>query len=253
MEKDADAVRIMAEKPEPPNVKDLFHPNSDERGEIEMEAHMSGDSQGRGLASMAAIQPPQQERVIDPFPNEGGEGWLRNQGRAGALVYTGETEDGKAEGRGSIRSKGGEFTFRGAAFRGGAMLPCRAVFALDGNGDAFAGPLAACGLPPGSARGAVVRGEDGGRFEGTWPARGADYGWFRPLRGAAWVRDDGSVHAVALDQETAIFRIDSGGDGWRPGGAGWVRVGVLKGRAGQVRAPPPPPAPCARAHARPRN
>jgi hypothetical protein len=201
---------------------------------------------------MAAIQPQPQERVIDPFRNEGGEGWLRDRGRDGDLVYTGETKDGRAEGRGAIRLKGGgvgvKWTIRGASFRGGAMLPCRAVFACD-DGDAFAGPLAASGEPADGARGAVVRGADGGRFEGTWPARGADNSWFQPLRGAAWVRADGSVHAVALDGRTAIF---SGVYGWRPGGAGWERVGVLKGRAGQVRAPPPAPAPRARAHARTR-
>ena len=202
---------------------------------------------------MAAMQPPPQERVIDPFRNEGGEGWLRDCGRDGVLVYTGETKDGRAEGRGAIRHKGGgrwAFTIRGASFRGGAMLPCRAVFAYD-DGDAFAGPLAASGRPADGARGAYVRGADGGRFEGTWPARGADNRWFQPLRGAAWVPDDGSVHAVALDGRTYIDSV-LGGDGWRPGGAGWVRVGVLKGRAGQVRAPPAP-APPSRAHARTRG
>jgi hypothetical protein len=195
---------------------------------------------------MAVTQLQQQERVIDPFPNEGGEGWLRDCGRSGELVYTGETEEGKAEGRGSIRYKGRgyggvKWTILGALFRGGAMLPCRAVRAWD-DGDAFAGPLAASGRPADSARGAVVRGADGGRFEGTWPANGVRNWWSRPLRGAAWVRTDSSVHAVALDGETFIR---SGGlSGWRPGGVGWVRVGVLKGRAGQVRAPrPPPPAP----------
>ena len=92
---------------------------------------------------MAAIQPPPQERVIDPVRNEGGEGWLRVWGRDGVLVYTGETEDGRAEGRGAIRHKGygWGWTIRGASFRGGAMLPCRAVV-VRGNGDAFAGPLA---------------------------------------------------------------------------------------------------------------
>ena len=137
---------------------------------------------------MAAIQPqPQQERVIDPFRNEGGEGFLRDLGRAGALVYTGETKDGRAEGRGAIRCEvgaGGVWTIRGASFRGGAMLPCRAVFARD-DGDAFAGPLAASGMAADGARGAYVRGVDGGRFEGTWPARGADNHLFCPLRGAA--------------------------------------------------------------------
>ena len=177
---------------------------------------------------MAAIQPPQQqERIIDPFRNEGGEGWLRDFGRNGALVYTGETEDGRAEGRGAIRCKGGTWTIRGASFRGGAMLPCRAVLAVD-DGAAFAGPLAASGRPADGARGAYVRGADGGRFEGTWPARGADNHLFCPLRGAAWVPADGSVHAVALDGRTDIRY-----SGW-PGARG-ARAAVWRGTSGRSR------------------
>ncbi len=74
------------------------------------------------------------------------------------LAYTGETAGGKAEGRGTIRCKafiGTERTLHGAAFHGGAMLPCRAVFALDKSGNTFAGPLAASLRPADGARGAV--------------------------------------------------------------------------------------------------
>jgi hypothetical protein len=207
---------------------------------------------------MAATQQRQrQEGVIDPFFNEGGEGWLSDMGRMGGpapigagpdwcrnggLAYSGEiSAEGKAEGRGTIRIKQYECTIRGAAFRNGAMLPCRAVFACP-NGDAFAGPLAASGrLPADGARGTFVRGADGGLFEGTWPAGSC---WFSPLRGAAWVRGDGSVHAVTLDGRTGIYTSGSGinfgrsgGLGWRPGGEGWVRLGVLTaaGPAAQVR------------------
>jgi hypothetical protein len=89
-------------------------------------------------------QQQQQEGVIDPFTNEGGEGYLRDRGRRGVLAYSGEiTAEGKAEGRGTIRCKAG-WTIRGAEFCNGAMLPCRAVFASE-DGDAFAGPLAASG------------------------------------------------------------------------------------------------------------
>jgi hypothetical protein len=76
MEKDADAVRIMAEQSEPPNVKDLFHPNSDERDEIEMEAQMSDDSQSShdsdGSASTSSLdftasKKPKSRRVTGIF------------------------------------------------------------------------------------------------------------------------------------------------------------------------------------------
>ena len=199
---------------------------------------------------MAATQQQQrQEGVIDPFTIiEGGEG-LRGWGN---LAYSGEVSaEGKAEGRGTIRCRAGGlfggWTIRGAAFCNGAMLPCRAMFAY-GNGDAFAGQLAASGRPADSARGAVVRGKDGGRFEGIWPACGADNHWFCPLRGAAWVRCDGSVYAVTLDG-----RADIGGDfgwqahfdwdgqmaasGWVPRGVEKVHLGVLTAAnpAGQVR------------------
>ena len=83
----------------------------------------------------------QDEGVIEPFTNEGGEGWLSDHGLAGDLAYTGEIVGGKAEGRGTIRCRAWRCTIRGAVFRSGAMLPCRAVFAYD-DGDAFAGPLA---------------------------------------------------------------------------------------------------------------
>jgi hypothetical protein len=200
----------------------------------------------RTPASMAALlsqqQQRQQEGTIEPFTNEGGEGWLSDRGRQGRLVYTGGVARGKAEGQGTICCKGGGFgkwTIRGAAFRDGAMLPCRAVIAWDASddGDAFAGPLAASSRPADGARGAVVRGADGGRFEGTWPANGADNDWFTPLCGAAWVRADGSVHAVTLDGRTGIH---SGCEGWRPGGAGWMRLGVLtpKGLAREVHSAP---------------
>ena len=181
-------------------------------------------------AAQQQQQPPQQEGVIDTFTIEGGEGYLSVVGRRGDLTYSGGMARGKSEGRGTIRCEALGWSIRGAAFRGGAMLPCRAVFAWD-SGDAFAGPLAASGKPADNARGAVVRG-DGGRFQGTWPANGARNHWFVPLHGAAWVREDGSVHAVALEGKTAI---DTGEDGWRPGGAGWVRLGVLTtaGSAGQ--------------------
>ncbi len=57
---------------------------------------------------MAAPQPHQQQQeeeegAIDPFINEGGEGWLSDLGRAGILAYTGGVARGKAEGCGTIR------------------------------------------------------------------------------------------------------------------------------------------------------
>jgi hypothetical protein len=189
----------------------------------------------------ATLQAPPQEQVgvIEPFTNEGGEGWLSNVGGTGLLAYTGSIVAGQAEGHGTVRCAAGDlqgFTIY-ALFRAGAMLPCPAVVVLD-NGDAFSGPLAVSGLPADGARGAFLRGADGGRFQGSWPAWGVPAGqwwfgnhWFWPLHGTAWVASDGSVHAVALDGTEDIF---SGGDGWRPGGPGWVRLGVLTGPAGQV-------------------
>jgi hypothetical protein len=198
-------------------------------------------------------QPPQEEGVIEGFTNEG-EGWLGKCAREGGeLTYTGGIAAGKAEGRGTVRCDG-ELTLRDADFRGGRMLPCRAVVAWV-DGDAFAGPLAAGGLPADGARGAVVRGRDGGRFQGEWPAAGADIQWFfRPRRGAAWDARDGRVWPVALDGED----IDSCGSGWAPGGAhaGWgPALGVMeRPTAQQVRPAPPRPAAspiCAPRHAPP--
>jgi hypothetical protein len=190
---------------------------------------------------MAAAQPQPQEGVIDPFPNEGGEGFLR-VGREGRLSYSGDMVQGKAEGRGTIRCKGGriEWTIRGAEFRGGAMLPCRAVIAHEDDGDAFFGPLTASGNVADNARGAYVRGEDGGRFEGTWPANGKRNWYHTPRCGVAWVAD-GSVYAVKWRKDTPIGSGWAGPYCWVPGGAGWVREGVLTRPDGQVRAPDPRP------------
>ncbi len=208
---------------------------------------------------MAAQPPPppppqqqqQEEGFIEGFTNEG-EGWL---GDWNPLTYTGGITAGKAEGRGMVRcARGGGFTFRDAAFSGGRMLPCRAVLVWDG-GDAFAGPLAAGGQPVDGARGAVVRGRDGGRFQGEWPAAGEDNDWFGPRRGAAWDARDGRVWPVALDGEWESIHSD--GTGWAPGGAhaGWgPALGVMeRPTAQQVRSPrpalaaTPPPAPRAAA------
>jgi hypothetical protein len=180
---------------------------------------------------MAARPPQPQEGIIERFTNEG-EGLLGEYG--GDLTYTGGIAEGKAEGRGTVRFAGAGrvgWTLRDADFRGGRMLPCRAVFALDAgfacdSGDAFSGPLAAGGgRPADGARGAVVRGWDGGRFQGEWPAGGADWGWFCPRRGAAW--DGGRVWSVALDGEESI---GSHGYGWPPGThAGWgPALGVME-------------------------
>ena len=189
-----------------------------------------------------------QQGVIEGFTNEG-EGWLGEWARAGfGLTYTGGIAAGKAEGRGTVREED-EWTLRDADFRGGRMLPCRAVLAFD-NGDAFAGPLAAGGLPADGARGAFVRGADGGRFQGEWPAAGADNSWFYPRRGAAWDARDGRVWPVALDGRGDIACID--GSGWAPGGAhaGWgPALGVMeRPTAQQVR--PDPPRPCRPARTR---
>jgi hypothetical protein len=190
-------------------------------------------------------QPQQQEEgVIEGFTNEG-EGWLGECARAGyVLAYSGGIAAGKAEGRGTVHSKAYGWTLSDADFRGGRMLPCRAVFAVV-SGDAFAGLLAAGGRPANGARGTVVRGADGGRFQGEWPAAGADYRWFRPRRGAAWDARDGRVWPVALDGRGGI---GYGGSGWAPGGAhaGWgPALGVMdRPTARQVRPDPPrPPGP----------
>jgi hypothetical protein len=193
---------------------------------------------------MAEQQPQQQqeEGVIEGFTNEG-EGWLGERARGGwVLTYTGGMAAGKAEGRGTVRCEEGGWTFRDADFRGGRMLPCRAVFACDDCGDAFAGPLAAGGVPADGARGAFVRGADGGRFQGEWPAAGADCGWLFPRRGAAWDARGGRVWPVALDGEEESI----GSGGWAPGGAhaGWgPALGVMeRPTAQQVRPAPPRPA-----------
>jgi hypothetical protein len=209
---------------------------------------------------MAARQPQQQEQqqqeqegVIERFTNEG-EGWLGVCARGGGLTYTGGITAGKAEGRGTVRCGGG-ITLRDADFRGGRMLPCRAVLAFD-NGDAFAGPLAAGGQPADGARGAVVRGRDGGQFQGEWPAAGARNNCFCPRRGAAWDARDGRVWPVALDGEEGIC---SGEPGWAPGGAhaGWgPALGVMeRPTAQQVRPDPPRPRrpACAARRAAPRR
>ena len=142
------------------------------------------------------------ECVIERFTNEG-EGWLGMLGRDGVLSYQGGILAGKAEGRGTVRCKGGAgrylpFTILHAEFSCGRMLPCRAVRVRDDTGDAYAGPLAAGGRPAAGARGAYLRGADGGRFQGEWPD-GADSSWDRPRRGAAWVAASGCLYAVALD------------------------------------------------------
>jgi hypothetical protein len=198
----------------------------------------------RGLKIMAGTPWRQQQGVINPFRNKGGKGMLLGYGRDGFLAYTGDVVAGKAEGRGTVRYKGwaawdgwgigiwtGGWTIRGAEFRGGAMLPCSAVFAYDDGRDAFAGTLTASGEPADMAFGAVVRGADGGRFQGTWPAYGWRNEWFCPLQGAALVAADRSVHAVVLDGKTGIA---SGCSGWRPGRQGWARVGAFATSVRQV-------------------
>jgi hypothetical protein len=63
---------------------------------------------------MAAIPPPpHEEGVIDPFINEGGEGFLSDRGRQGVLIDTGPIAAGKAEGRGAVRSRQGEWSRQG--------------------------------------------------------------------------------------------------------------------------------------------
>ncbi len=200
---------------------------------------------------MAARQPQQQQQregVIEGFTNEG-EGWLGEYG-GGGLTYTGGIAAGKAEGRGTVRLAALGWTLRDADFRGGRMLPCRAVLAFD-DGDAFARPLAAAGVPADGARGAVVRGADGGRFQGEWPAAGADGAdWFCPRRGAAWDARGGRVWPVALDgrkkhRKSGEDCIGSGDGGWAPGGAhaGWgPALGVMeRPTARQVRPDPAGP------------
>jgi hypothetical protein len=202
------------------------------------------------------MAPPQKQGVIERFTNDGGEDWLGRLGRRGRLTYTGGIAAGRAEGCGTLRCRGGQgeawapFTIRDAEFRGGRMLPCRAVCSYDATGDAFAGPLAAAGRPADGARGAYVRGADGGRFQGEWhaaAAAGADRGiacCFLPRRGAAWA--GGRVYAVELDGTWAGGAIASAcGSGWGPGEhAGWRLVGVLlRPTAKEVPQPPTPPTP----------
>jgi hypothetical protein len=193
----------------------------------------------------------QQEVVINCFTNEG-EGWLGKVSRSGRLSscfffscgflsYTGSIAAGKAQGRGTVRCEGG-WTLRDADFRGGRMQPCSAVFAYH-DGDAYAGPLTADCDPLNWACGACVRGADGGRFQGEWPAHGADNGLFHPCVGAAWDPRDGSVWMVKLDpRKDAEEGIESGGSGWGPGAhAGWHRLGVMElPTAQQVPTRPPP-------------
>ncbi len=193
---------------------------------------------------LQALQPQQEEGGIVGFTNEG-EGWLGGWHPC-VLTYKGGIAAGKAEGRGTVLCAAYGFTLRDAEFRGGRMLACRAVLA-DVTGDAFAGPLAAGGEPADGARGAVVRGADGGRFQGEWPAAGADNNWFRPRRGAAWDARGGCVWPVALDGRERIdmgFR-GSGGSGWAPGEAhaGWgPALGVMeRPTAQQVRPDPTGP------------
>jgi hypothetical protein len=190
-------------------------------------------------ASMARQHPQREEQqgegVIDRFTNEDGQEWLDEWGFLGFLTYTGGIVGGKAEGRGTVRCNSSFlFTIRDAEFLSGRMLPCRAIFSYDDPGDAFYGPLAACGLPADGARGAFVRAADGGRFQGRWAALGKGNDWAYPLEGAAWVADGGRVYAVALDGEEDIS--SAAGDGWRPGAhAGWRLLGVMeRPAAGQV-------------------
>jgi hypothetical protein len=235
---------------------DLLPQEEQEKKEQQRRSSSAGVAREEGRAAdecMAAGPPPPQlqkqqqleEGVIEGFTNEG-EGWLGDW----PLTYTGGIVAGKAEGRGMLRcARGGGFTFRDAAFSQGRMLPCHAVLEWDG-GDAFAGPLAAGGQPADGARGAVVRGRDGGRFQGEWPAAGEDNDWFGPRRGAAWDARDGRVWPVALDGEWESIHSD--GTGWAPGGAhtGWgPALGVMeRPTAEQVRPHPGPPAPHSPGH-----
>jgi hypothetical protein len=166
-----------------------------------------------------------QQGVIACFTNEG-EGMLGILCKSGfILTYTGDIVAGKAQGRGTVRCEAAfPWTLRDAEFRGGRMLPCRAVIAWD-NGDAYAGPLAAGGLPPNGALAAVVRG-DGGLFQGEWPAKANNC--FCPHGGAAVVFPIGSVHPITLRGEAPISSA-AGGSGWRPGGDGWgPAVGIME-------------------------
>ena len=190
-----------------------------------------------------------QQGVIERFTNEG-EGELGACANAGnVLTYTGGIVAGKAEGRGTVRCEGGgfiPFTLRDAEFRGGRMLACRAVLAWD-DGDAYAGPLLPATLnPPNGAHGAIVRGKDGGVFQGDWPA-GGRVRLLRPHGGAAVVFPGGSVHRLTL---RGTVRIDSSGDGWGPGKDGWgpaVCV-MVRPTADEVHIPPPPTRPPPRGH-----
>ena len=183
-----------------------------------------------------------QQGVIERFTNEG-EGQLGEWAKL-VLTYTGGIVAGKAEGRGTVRCEGGVkglFTLRDAEFRGGRMLACRAVLAYD-TGDAYAGPLDPDTLnPPNGAHGAIVRGKDGGVFQGDWPADG-DVNLFCPHGGAAVVFPGGSVHRLTL---LGKWDIESGGDGWGPGKDGWgpaVCV-MVRPTADEVHIPPPPARP----------
>jgi hypothetical protein len=183
-----------------------------------------------------------QQGVIERFTNEG-EGWLGQLAKNGyVFTYTGGIVAGKAEGRGTVRCEGGgEWALRDAEFRGGRMVACRAVFARD-DGDAYAGPLIPATLrPPNGAHGAIVRGKDGGVFQGDWSADGEVH-LFRPHGGAAVVFPGGSVHRLTLRGK---WRIDSDGDGWGPGKDGWgpaVCV-MVRPTADEVHIPPPPARP----------
>ena len=212
---------------------------------------------------MAAQPQPQpqdeEEGVIEGFTNEG-EGWLGEcVGGVRNLTYTGGIAAGKAEGRGTVHCAGlGGWTLRDAAFRGGRMQPCRAVFAYD-SGDAFAGPLAAGGAPADGARGAFVRGADGGRLQGSGPrpARATPVG----ARGAA--RRGTRAAAASGPWRSAGGRASpptSASPAGPPGGRTrcWAALGVMeRPTAQQVRPPllparaaPPPPPPSAAPAAR---
>jgi hypothetical protein len=103
------------------------------------------------------------------------DGWANTPAGTGSSPTLAASSQARPRGaaRSAARAGGGwfPFTIRDAEFRDGAMLPRRAALAYD-DGDAFAGPLSAGGVPADGACGAFVRGADGGRFHGRWPAMG---------------------------------------------------------------------------------
>ncbi len=189
-------------------------------------------------SSPRAQQEQAPQNVIACFTNED-QGWLGTL--RGGLSYTGEIVAAKAEGRGTII--GGRWTLRDAEFRGGRLVPCRAVKVWR-NGDAYAGPLDSDCNPPKGARASFVRGTDGAVFQGGWPAEKTGC-CSRPDGGAAVVFPSGSVHRVKFRGEVDIASSGptSHGFRWGPGEDGWGPAVCVMERptADEVRPPSPPP------------